>query len=112
MRAGPETSMKKPRPENGPRSGPPPGGPNLPPPPAHFFRGGASENRAGAPVWVFGVCGFWMVAELVGGCLSRSLALAAGGLPLSTSGGALFLPAPPYPSPRRHADDRRFTFGT
>lgn len=53
-----------------------------------------------------------MMLEVVGGILFGSLALVADGLHMSTHASALLLAALAYRYARRHADDRRFTFGT
>jgi cation diffusion facilitator family transporter len=53
-----------------------------------------------------------MALEIVGGVLFGSLALVADGLHMSTHAGALLLAALAYTYARRHAGDRRFTFGT
>jgi Cation efflux family len=61
---------------------------------------------------VIGLCGFMMVAEIVGGLLFGSIALVADGLHMSTHASALLLTALAYSYARRHADDARFSFGT
>jgi cation diffusion facilitator family transporter len=53
-----------------------------------------------------------MVAEIIGGLLFGSIALVADGLHMSTHASALLLAALAYRYARRHAEDRRFTFGT
>jgi len=61
---------------------------------------------------VIWLCGAMMVAEIVGGLLFGSIALVADGMHMSTHAGALLLAALAYSYARRHANDRRFTFGT
>ena len=68
-----------------------------------------SERRTWA---VITLCGFMMVAEIVGGLLFGSIALVADGMHMSTHAGALLLAALAYNYARRHANDERFTFGT
>src|SRR5262252_7517836 len=68
-----------------------------------------NERRAWA---VIALCGFMMIAEIVGGLLFGSIALVADGLHMSTHAGALLLAALAYTYARNHADDPRFTFGT
>jgi len=78
----------------------------------HVFLGSGhdkNERRTWLVIWL---CGFMMVAEIVGGMLFGSIALIADGLHMSTHAGALLLAALAYRYARRHADDRRFTFGT
>jgi cation diffusion facilitator family transporter len=68
-----------------------------------------SERKSWAVIWL---CGFMMIAEIVGGLLFGSIALVADGLHMSTHAGALLLAALAYSYARNHADDPRFTFGT
>ncbi len=79
---------------------------------SHVFLGGAheaSERRTWAVIWL---CGAMMVAEIVGGLMFGSIALVADGLHMSTHAGAMLLAALAYTYSRKHAEDRRFTFGT
>ncbi len=79
---------------------------------SHAFLGAtheASERRTWGVIWL---CGLMMVAEIVGGLIFGSIALVADGLHMSTHAGALLLAAMAYTYSRRHAEDRRFTFGT
>jgi len=78
----------------------------------HIFLGEGhdkNERRTWLVIWL---CGFMMVAEIVGGMAFGSIALIADGLHMSTHASALLLAALAYRYARRHADDRRFTFGT
>jgi cation diffusion facilitator family transporter len=78
----------------------------------HVFLGEgheANERRTWLVIWL---CGFMMVAEIIGGLMFGSIALVADGLHMSTHASALLLAALAYSYARRHADDRRFTFGT
>ena len=68
-----------------------------------------SERKTWAVIWL---CGAMMVAEIIGGLMFGSIALVADGLHMSTHAGALLLAALAYTYARKHADDRRFTFGT
>ncbi|MGH8169141.1 MAG: CDF family Co(II)/Ni(II) efflux transporter DmeF [Steroidobacteraceae bacterium] len=68
-----------------------------------------AERQAWAVIWL---CGGMMVLEVVGGIMFGSLALVADGLHMSTHASALLLSALAYGYARRHAGDRRFTFGT
>jgi cation diffusion facilitator family transporter len=78
----------------------------------HYFLG-AGHVRSERRAWmVIGLCSFMMVAEIVGGWLFGSIALVADGLHMSSHASALLLAALAYSYARRHATDRRFTFGT
>jgi len=81
-------------------------------PHSHVFLGqghDASERRTWVVIWL---CGFMMVAEIVGGLYFGSIALVADGLHMSTHAGALLLAALAYTYARKHATDDRFSFGT
>jgi cation diffusion facilitator family transporter len=78
----------------------------------HIFLG-AGHARAERQTWfVIWLCGLMMAVEIIGGMLFGSLALVADGLHMSTHASALLLAALAYRYARRHAGDRRFTFGT
>lgn len=53
-----------------------------------------------------------MIVEIVAGTLTNSMALLADGFHMSTHAAALGIAAYAYWYARRHADDRRYTFGT
>jgi cation diffusion facilitator family transporter len=79
---------------------------------SHVFLGeghARAERQAWAVIWL---CGAMMALEVVGGILFGSVALIADGLHMSTHACALLLAALAYSYARRHAGDRRFTFGT
>ncbi len=79
---------------------------------SHVFLGEAhehAERRTWAVIWL---CGAMMALEIVGGSLFGSIALVADGMHMSTHAGALLLAALAYSYARKHAGDRRFTFGT
>lgn len=79
---------------------------------SHVFLG-ASHDRNARKTWsVIALCGVMMVAEIVGGTAFGSLALVADGLHMSTHAGAMLIAALAYTYARRHAEDRRFVFGT
>src|ERR1700758_4344683 len=78
----------------------------------HVFLGAGhekSERRTWMVIWL---CGFMMVAEIIGGMLFGSIALVADGLHMSTHASALLLAALAYSYARKHTDDPNFTFGT
>jgi cation diffusion facilitator family transporter len=68
-----------------------------------------NEQRTWLVVWL--TLGM-MVAEIVGGSLFGSMALLADGWHMSTHAVAIGIAALAYRYARRHADNRRFTFGT
>jgi cation diffusion facilitator family transporter len=79
---------------------------------SHFFLGEgheANERRTWAVIWL---CAAMMVLEIGGGWLYGSIALVADGLHMSTHAGAMLIAALAYTYARKHAADRRFTFGT
>src|SRR5215471_14556008 len=78
----------------------------------HIFLGEGHEQNERRTWMVIWLCGFMMIAEIVGGLLFGSIALVADGLHMSTHAGALLLAALAYTYARNHADDPRFTFGT
>jgi cation diffusion facilitator family transporter len=79
---------------------------------SHVFLGEGHERNERRTWIVIGLCGFMMVAEIVGGLLFGSIALIADGLHMSTHASALLLAALAYRFARRHAGDERFSFGT
>jgi cation diffusion facilitator family transporter len=78
----------------------------------HVFLGarhGENERR----VWIVVILTtVMMVAEIVGGTVSGSMALLADGWHMSTHAAALTISALAYYFARRHARDERFAFGT
>ncbi len=79
---------------------------------SHIFLGESHKQNERRTWLVIGLCSVMMVAEMIGGMLFGSIALVADGLHMSTHASALLLAALAYSYARRHADDRRFTFGT
>jgi len=69
----------------------------------------ASERRV---LWVIGLTVVTMAAEITAGLLFGSMALLADGWHMGTHAAALGITALAYHFARRHARDRRFTFGT
>jgi cation diffusion facilitator family transporter len=78
----------------------------------HVFLGAGHERNERRTWFVIVLCSLMMVAEIIGGLLFGSIALVADGLHMSTHASALLLAALAYRYARRHAEDRRFTFGT
>ncbi len=62
--------------------------------------------------WVILLTGFMMVVEVAGGMAFGSMALLADGLHMASHAGALSIAIFGYAYARRHAFDRRFSFGT
>ena len=78
----------------------------------HVFLG-AQHDRNARKTWsVIALCTAMMAAEIIGGAIFGSMALIADGLHMSTHAGALLIAALAYTFARRHAKDRRFSFGT
>ncbi len=84
----------------------------FPPAHSHVFLGEGHEKNERRTWMVIWLCGFMMVAEIIGGIMFGSIALIADGMHMSTHASALLLAALAYSYARRHADDRRFSFGT
>jgi cation diffusion facilitator family transporter len=78
----------------------------------HVFLGEGHETNERRTWLVIWLCGFMMIAEIVGGLLFGSIALVADGLHMSTHAGALLLAALAYTYARQRAGDPNFTFGT
>ncbi|MFT4163485.1 CDF family Co(II)/Ni(II) efflux transporter DmeF [Shinella sp.] len=74
---------------------------------------GSDHRRNERRVWlVIALTASMMVVEISGGTIYGSMALVADGWHMSTHAGAMLITALTYFYARRHADDRRFTFGT
>jgi cation diffusion facilitator family transporter len=78
----------------------------------HVFLGSGHEKNERKTWAVIGLCGAMMLVEIVGGSLFGSLALIADGLHMSTHASAMLIAALAYMYARKHANDRRFVFGT
>jgi cation diffusion facilitator family transporter len=78
----------------------------------HVYLGAGHDSNERKTWGVIALCGAMMVAEIVGGSLFGSLALVADGLHMSTHAGAMLIAALAYTYARKHANDRRFVFGT
>lgn len=78
----------------------------------HVFLG-VGHDRNERRTWiVVGVTAVMMVGEIAAGLMFGSMALLADGIHMATHAGALAIAAAAYAFARRHAGDRRFTFGT
>ncbi|MGA2343786.1 MAG: CDF family Co(II)/Ni(II) efflux transporter DmeF [Steroidobacteraceae bacterium] len=78
----------------------------------HVFLGAGHEKNERKTWAVIALCSAMMVVEIVGGSLFGSLALVADGLHMSTHASAMLIAALAYTYARKHANDRRFVFGT
>jgi cation diffusion facilitator family transporter len=78
----------------------------------HDFLGRRHDENARRTLWVVALTAVTMVAEIVAGSLFGSMALLADGFHMATHAGALAVAAAAYAFARRHAQDRRFSFGT
>jgi cation diffusion facilitator family transporter len=79
---------------------------------AHSFLGDAHDRHERRMRWVVLLTALMMVVEIAAGWITGSMALLADGWHMATHAGALGVAAMAYAFARRHAHDRRFTFGT
>lgn len=79
---------------------------------SHVFLGERHDENARRTRWVVALTAAMMIAEIVAGHVFNSMALLADGFHMATHAGALAVAAAAYAFARRHAEDRRFTFGT
>src|SRR4051794_20340087 len=78
----------------------------------HVFLGERHDRNERRTWAVVGLTALMMVIEIAGGTLFGSMALVADGWHMSTHVAALGIAALAYRYARRHAHDRRFSFGT
>ena len=78
----------------------------------HNFLGAAHDDNARRTRIVVVLTFAMMIGEIAAGYLTGSMALLADGFHMATHAGALGVAAFAYSYARRHAGDRRFTFGT
>jgi cation diffusion facilitator family transporter len=78
----------------------------------HVFLGRDHDRNARRTWWVIALTATMMVVEITAGTLFGSMALVADGWHMSTHAAALLISASAYAFARRHALNRRFTFGT
>src|SRR5690606_8337320 len=76
------------------------------------FLGETHDRHARSTLWVVALTAAMMVGEIVAGLTFNSMALLADGLHMATHAGALAIAAAAYAFARRHAHNRRYTFGT
>lgn len=78
----------------------------------HSYLGDSHDTNARRTLWVVMLASVMMVGEIIAGSMFNSMALLADGFHMSTHAGALAIAAWAYAFARRHARDRRFSFGT
>ena len=78
----------------------------------HIFLASGHEKNERKTRAVIVLCAAMMFLEIIGGSLFGSLALVADGLHMSTHASAMLIAALAYRYARKHANDRRFVFGT
>jgi cation diffusion facilitator family transporter len=79
---------------------------------AHDFLGDAHDRNARRTRWVVALSAVMMVAEIVAGTLTGSMALVADGWHMATHTLALGVSAIAYSFARRNSADRRYSWGT
>jgi cation diffusion facilitator family transporter len=78
----------------------------------HLFLGDTHDAHARRTRYVVALSAGMMMVEIAAGWMTGSMALLADGFHMATHAGALGVAAWAYAYARRHAHDRRFTFGT
>lgn len=78
----------------------------------HRFLGSSHDANARKTLWVVALTAVMMVGEIIAGTVFGSMALLADGFHMATHAGALAVAAGAYAYAKRHADNRRFSFGT
>lgn len=78
----------------------------------HVFLGAGHDDHARRTLWVVGLTAVMMVAEIVAGYWTGSMALLADGFHMATHAGALGVAAAAYAYARKHARSGKFSFGT
>lgn len=77
-----------------------------------MFLGDEHDENARRTLWVVALTAVMMVGEIIAGSIFNSMALLADGFHMATHAGALAVAAVAYTFARRHAHNRRFSFGT
>jgi cation diffusion facilitator family transporter len=78
----------------------------------HVFLGAAHDENARRTRWVVALTAAMMLGEILAGWRTGSMALLADGFHMATHAGALTAAALAYAYARRHALNRRYSFGT
>lgn len=79
---------------------------------SHDFLSREHDANARRTHWVIGLTAVTMVAEIIAGYVTGSMALLADGFHMATHAGALSIAAFAYAYARRHANNPSFSFGT
>lgn len=79
---------------------------------SHVFLGARHEENTRRTLWVVVLTAVMMVAEIIAGSITGSMALLADGFHMATHAGALGVAALAYVYARRHATDPHYSFGT
>jgi len=78
----------------------------------HVYLGASHDENARRTLWVVLLTAVMMIGEIFAGYVTGSMALLADGFHMATHAGALTVAAVAYGYAKRHADSRRFSFGT
>ena len=78
----------------------------------HMFLAASHDDNARRTLWVVVLTALMMVAEIVAGYTTGSMALLADGFHMATHAGALGVAAAAYAYAKRHAHNGDFSFGT
>lgn len=78
----------------------------------HVYLGASHDENARRTLWVVALTAIMMVAEIIAGYFTGSMALLADGFHMATHAGALSVAAAAYAYAKRHASNRQFSFGT
>ena len=78
----------------------------------HLFLGVGHDENARRTLWVVVLTALMMVGEIVAGVLFNSMALLADGFHMATHAGALGVAAIAYAYAKKHARNRKYSFGT
>ena len=78
----------------------------------HVFLGAGHDKNARRTLWVVVLTALMMAGEIVAGALFNSMALLADGFHMATHAGALGVAAIAYAYAKKHARNRKYSFGT
>ncbi len=78
----------------------------------HTFNLDKNRHGESRTVWVFVITAVMMIVEIAGGLIFGSMALLADGLHMGSHATAMGIAVIAYVYARKHAEDRRFSFGT
>src|SRR3546814_21161410 len=78
----------------------------------HVFLGAAHDRNAQRTRWVVGLTAVMMIAEIIAGYVTGSIALLADGFHMATHSCALGLAAHAYTYPKKHPTTLKYTFTT